>query len=358
MEEKSTPGCEQTTLTRAFCVSLSAEHKTQKMPGMSLAEFQKVISTSALSWVNCSVHDVNKGAAEVARALGFSQTLVTALLSAVLSAYEDLDIEMGLRLPAVLVAKFDVEVTPLIILMRKGLIVTIHSEYITRLEKFSRYCEIFMRKILPDAPWNDKISLMLMRILEENNERNFDGLRSIEEQGDEIGKFLLDPKTPRTQIAPEIYKMKHALITYLSLLWETRDVLHSIRYGDAEVITDNNRLLQRISIIDNDVMNQISLSEHMSDVLASGLEVLQTIYNNQLQILNNRLSFVMVWLTILGTAVLVPNTLATVLSNQAFNMKPSDAVWYSILIVVSTVVATWLAYYVIKKRGMMPTQVE
>ena len=92
-------------------------------------------------------------------------------------------------------------------------------------------------------------------------------------------------------LAPKIYEMKHALITYMNALWESVDVLHALRYGDAELITNDDKLLNMISVMTDEVKGQIGLAEHMSEVLASGLEVMQTIYNNQLQHLNNRLAW-------------------------------------------------------------------
>ena len=89
----------------------------------------------------------------------------------------------------------------------------------------------------------------------------------------------------------------------------------------------------------------------MSEVLASGLEVLQSIFNNQLQALNNRMARVMTYLTVIGTAVLVPNTLATIFSNSAFNMQPDDLWWYVTLLVVSTVLSTWLVWLWVRKMG-------
>ena len=124
------------------------------------------------------------------------------------------------------------------------------------------------------------------------------------------------------------------------------------------MISDSPKLLARVGILSDDVNRHIALSEHMSDVLASGLEVLQSIYNNQLQILNNRLALVMTWLTILGTAVLVPNTIATVLGNSAFDMGPKDQGWYLVLIIFSTIIATWAAYWWVNKKGLMPKVVE
>jgi len=48
------------------------------------------------------------------------------------------------------------------------------------------------------------------------------------------------------------------------------------------------------------VKSQIGLSEHMSEVLASGIEATQAIYNNQLTIANNQLTISNNQLTILN----------------------------------------------------------
>ena len=69
----------------------------------------------------------------------------------------------------------------------------------------------------------------------------------------------------------------------MNSLWETVDVLHALRYGDAELITDEPRNSGHISVMADEIKGQIGLAEHMSEVLASGLEVMQSIYNNQLQ---------------------------------------------------------------------------
>ena len=180
--------------------------------------------------------------------------------------------------------------------------------------------------------------MLLIRIIDQNNDRNFEHLRQIEERGDDLNKGLLDPDVPRTTLGPQIYGMKHSLIIYLDALWETIDVLHDLRYGDADLLTNEPQLLERIEYLSADVSRQIGLAEHMSDVLASGLEVLQSIYNNQLQAMNNRMALLMTYLTVLGTAVLVPNTLATIFGNSAFGMDAHDAWWYVTLLVVSTVV--------------------
>ena len=358
-KEQNTIPVPQTNGTRALCVALPISGgKPLKFTADSPHDFIPFLKGSSIAWLNFPVKDIKKDADIIAMNLGFSSSLVPTLFSNYLSAYEDRDTELGLMLPAVMVKKFDVLISPILILIRNDLILTIHEENVNRLIRFSRYADAFMRKIKPNLLQQDKLTIILTRIIDENNNRNFEHLRELESQGDELSKNLLDPMAPRGMIAPEIYNMKHALISYLDTLWATLDVINSLRHGDAELITDNPKLLARIGILSDDINRHISLSEHMSEVLASGLEVLQSIYNNQLQVLNNRLAFVMTWLTILGTAVLVPNTLATILSNPAFALGPGDKVWYSALLFVSTIIATWAAYWWVKRRGLLPFKLD
>jgi magnesium transporter len=344
---------------QAFCVALPITGgRPLKMTGDNPHDFISFLKDSSVAWLNFPVKNIKKDAEIIGMSLGFSSSLVPTLLSGYLSAYEDRDTEMGLMLPAVAVKKFDVLISPILILIRKDLIVTIHEDNVNRLIRLSRYADAFMRKIKPNLIQEDKLTIILTRLIDENINRNFDHLRQIESQGGELSKILMDPMMPRGMIAPEIHNMKYAIITYLDTLWATLDVVNSLRHGDAELMSDSPKLLARVGILSDDVNRHIALSEHMSDVLASGLEVLQSIYNNQLQILNNRLALVMTWLTILGTAVLVPNTIATILGNTAFNMGTQDRGWYLALLVFSTIIATWAAYWWIKKKGLMPIKVE
>jgi magnesium transporter len=343
---------------RAFCVAMLNSGNVVRCEGDNPGEFIGIISDSKIAWVNFKLDDVEKEAPEVAGSLGFSTKMISDMISEYGRNYEDYDTELGLKMPAVIVKQqLDIEITPLLILLRKGLILTMHAGGVARLVKFSRYAHTFIKKVDYSGPWQDVLTSVLLRIIDENNDRNFDHLREIQEQGDELSRELMDPKTPRERLGGEIYKMKHALITHLNSLWATLDVVNSLRYGDAEVMTDNPQLLNRITIVANDITNQISLSEHMSEVLASGLEVLQSIYNNQLQILNNKLAFVATWLAILGTAVLVPNTLATI-----FGIAPiaEHMSWQSItlLLVLSSAISGLAMYWFMNKRGWIPQRID
>lgn len=339
---------------RFFYVAQSASGNISQGYAQSSEPFLKNINEAKLSWLDYHVDDVEKEARKIGERFGFSRSLISALLRERRSSYQDFDAEMGLKVPAISVDGMNVGVHPIIILIGKSKIVTIHSHKLQRFIRFRRYADVYMRKIPKRGSSNDKITVLLARLLDENNSRNFEHLREIEEQGDSLSKWMMDPETPRAKLGPEIYKMKHALIMYLSALWETLDVVNNLRYGDAALITDDKETLSRFDRLALDINQQIGLSEHMSEVLASGLEVLQSIYNNQLQVLNNRMAYAVTYLTIIGTAVLVPNTIATVMSNPAFNMTPKDEAWYLALLLGSTVISTLGAWWWVKSQKWFP----
>ena len=356
-EAKIEPSLKASTnnISPTFCVAMLKNDSTIKIEG-NIEKFLPTIKEADFSWVNVQVDNLEEDGTKVASMLGFTLSIMSELVKQRFSGYEDLTTELALLLPAVKVRELDVEVNKLIILIKNNMIVTMHGERVTRLVKFARYAVTFFKKVPKNLNGIDKLSLVLIRILDENNERNFDGIRSIQEQGEEISKYLIEPNSPREKLGTDIYKMKHALITYLEALWASLDVIHYLRYGDAELITDDPIILQKVGMLSTDLTRQISISEQMSSVLASGLEVLQSIYNNQLTILNNKLSLLAVWMAVVGTAFIVPNTIATV-----FGTPIGEHVeWHIQLLIMlfSTLISVIFVYWFVKKRSLLPPKVD
>lgn len=342
-----------------FCVAVASDGSIFKGDSESPSQFVDLVGKSVIAWVDYWTDNFDRDATVAASRFGFTDALVSSLTVESRTTYQDFDSEMGMRLPSVQVRQFQVEPYPLLVLMRRTFILTIHPLNVDRrFHRMRRYADTFIRKIRHDLASEDRLTFLLLRIIDETNERNFEHLRQVEVLGEALNKDMTDPNIPRQELGPKIYDMKHALITYLDALWETNDVLHALRYGDAELITDDTKLLYRLTLLAEDVNRQIGLAEHLSEVLASGLEVLQSIYNNQLQIMNNRMALIMTYLTVLGTAVLVPNTLATVFGSSAFGMESHDIGWYVTMLVGSTVLATGLAYWWVRRSGMLPKRVE
>lgn len=346
---------------RWFCVAKSPEGKFFKSGAENVSDFIDVLQSASIAWVDCVTEDVDfdKEAVSAGSQLGFSEQMLLSLHTKSYLNYQDFDNELGMRIPSIQVKFLEVWAYPLLLLIRNNFILTVHPHSVDRrFTRLRRYSDTVLRKIPTNISQQDRLTMLLIRIADENNDRNFEHLRQIEERGDKLNETMIDPTAPREKIGPEIYHMKHALITYLDALWDSVHVLHTLRYGDAELLTDEPVLLEKLGLLAEDVNRQIGLAEHLSEVLASGLEVLQSIYNNQLQTLNNRLAMIMTYLTILGTAVLVPNTLATILGNSVFEMGPNDMWWYILLMVGSTVVATGLVYAWVKRSGWLPKKMD
>jgi magnesium transporter len=336
----------------------------------SSAGFSELLASATIIWVDYVTQDTDfdKEAHIVAEQIGFSHDLTSSVTSKSYLNYDDLDIELGMKVPSIQVRGLEVEAYPLLLFCRKNFVLTIHPVNVDRrFTRLRRYSETVLKKIPTDASAQDKLTILLSRIIDHNNDRNFEHLRQIEERQNDLSETFMDYSVPGTELAPKIHQVKRALLIYLNALWDSLDVLHALRNGDAELITDDPILLSKLGILADDVRRQLDLAEHMSEVLASGLEALQSIYNNQLQntnnqlqSTNNRLSYIVTYLTIVGTAILVPNTIATILGDTTIfsNLSPKDHIWYWPLMIGATVVSTFLSYWWVKKKGLMSKQMD
>lgn len=277
-----------------FCVTLAGSG-TQIKRSSHLEDFFPLMEQSSIAWVDIKVDDFEKEAVETATKVGFSELLPKQLLTRLKDrvhfqgGYEDFDTEMGVLFPAVSVKGFDITVSPLFMLLKKGLIVTIRGRETHIFRNLHRYAETFLRRLPKNLRQDDWLTLLLIRIIDENNERNFEQLQEIDKGSEDLTKDLKNDDIVSATAGDQIYHMKITLVKYLSCLWATSDTLYSLRHGDADLISDETQVLDKIGSLISEVHQQLSFAEHVSDVLASGLESLQSIYNNQLQDQNNLL---------------------------------------------------------------------
>jgi len=354
---------------RWFCMSLESSGKTFKQEAESPTAFLEVVNQSLVTWVDYITDDPMKDLPLVAAQMGFSESFISSLSCCDQLNYQDFDNDMWMTFPSVQIRGTDVKAYPLIVLIKKNMVFTVHMRLVDkRFIRLRRYSEAILRKILIDIKPEDKLTILLSRILDANNDSNFRHLRVIEEFGDELNKDLMDQQTDKAQLGPKIYKMKHALIMYMNALWESVDVLQAIRYGDAELLTDDPKLVNLFAVMVDQVKSQIGLSEHMSEVLASGIEATQAIYNNQLTIannqltisnnqltvLNNRFAKLAAYLTIIGTALLIPNTIATILGNSVWVYGPEHLWQYLLIMIGATLLISVFMWFWIRKKGLLP----
>ena len=381
---------------RGFCAILNKKG-AQSSFSPKIDDFKPLIDHAAIAWIDYILEDFEKEAVEYAAKVGFSEQLIKRLLLDIRGNYEDFDTELGVLLPAIHIDGYDANMEPLLILLRDNLLLTIHTRKRSRFYQMRRYAEAYLKKLPKKMKTNDLLTLLLIRIIDENNSWNFKQLQEMDERSDDLTMDLKDNNIVQPHVGDQVYQMKHSLLKYLSALWGTADTLSSLRYGDADLISDNPAILDRIASLQNEVHQQLSLTEHLSDVLASGLESLKSIYNNQLQdrnnqlqdlnntlqarnnllqeknnqlqdlnntlseknnrltATNNRITLLGAFLAILGAGFIVPNTIATVVSQtNIFTFGPRDMPWYLALILTSTVITLALVYWWVKRIGLLP----
>ena len=132
------------------------------------------LNSGLVSWVDVITDDFNKEAPTAAARLGFSESLAASLIGEQQLNYQDLDKEMGFKLPSIQIRNFEVTIYPLVILLRKNFVLTIHPHNVDRrLIRLRRYADTFIRKIKLDTPTQDKLTIVLLRLIGINNDSNF-----------------------------------------------------------------------------------------------------------------------------------------------------------------------------------------
>ncbi len=324
---------------------ITTQGSSFKLSNIKPEEISSVSSSCTVSWTECIVDDIPGGAKEVTKTLGISMD-PSILLGSYLSGYEDRGEILGLMFPVIMFAGSRVRPTPMLIYMSKDHIVTVQDEHAGKILKLSDYASTFFRK-LPTQPeeWVDRQTMLLIRIIDELSEHNFTVLRMIVESAEQIEIDLAGLRQIPRDLSVEMSNIKTSVMRFLNAIWATHTTVHSLRYGDPDMVSDNDAILAKFDVILAGLERQIEMSEHVLAVLTAGMNVLQTE-------VSNKLGSFLLWLTVIGTAILVPNTLATLYG--AFP-APEDASLPRLLaLVVSTVGATYGTYWFVHKWWQRP----
>ena len=130
----------------SYCIALS-ESGIQSKRSDYHGDFLPLIEQSSIAWVDIKVEDIHKEAIETATKFGFSQEMVKQLLPRSTDGrqfqggYQDFDVEMGLLFPIIRIEGFNVTISPLFILLKKGLILAIRSYETHIFHNLHRYAE-------------------------------------------------------------------------------------------------------------------------------------------------------------------------------------------------------------------------
>ena len=315
-----------------------------KKDSIQLEEAAQTLSIGNLTWIECVVDDIAAETPKILEKLDI-QMDPSVLLSGYVSAYEDVGDTLGIMLPFIVTGDSRTQTSPVLIFMKKDLIVTIHDDYGGKITKLYNYSTSLMRK-LPKEPeqWAARQTILLFRLIDEVSETNFSGLRTIVEQAEQIEIDLTGPRQVERDVGFEISNMKRSLLTFLNAVWATHDTVSSIKYGDPDMVTDDDDILEKFEVILGRLDRQIQMAENVMEVISTGVTIIQAETSN-------KLTKLIVWLTVAATAVLVPNTVATIFGIPDLQLSWS---WVAPILIISTIISAVVTYRWTKQFRVNP----
>ena len=256
-------------------VHITANSPPVKFFSEDNSKLAKVAEKAEIGWSNCIVNDVRRESESVAATFKFNVNLVRQVLQGRYSSFVDNETQAALMLPSIQVKAGQVRIHPVLVLIREGLILTIQDRDITRFAAFARYAETHLRKM--HAGWNrtDKLTWILLRLIDENNERNYIGIKTLAGEIDKLGRLLADQDLGYTKISGATYDLKHNITFFLSALWENYNILRVLNHGDIQVLSVRTEILDRITALIDENAWYIQLGENLTLILGSGAEAMQ-----------------------------------------------------------------------------------
>ena len=315
-----------------------------KKESINLEEAAKTISLGHLTWIEVVVDDIVAETPKILERLGITMEAST-LLSGYITEYEDTGDTLGIMVPFIFTGESRTQTSPCLIFMKKDLILTIHDDYGGKITKLYNYTDSLMRK-LPQSPdsWPERQTILLFRLLDEVSETNFSVLRSIVERAEQVEIDLQGARQISRDLSLELSNMKRSVLSFLNAVWATHDVVRNLKYGDPDMVSDDDDVLEKFEVVLATLDRQIQMAENVLEVISTGITAINTESSNQLTKL-------IVWLTVAATAVLVPNTLATIFGIPDLNITYT---WVIPVLIIATVISSVLTYAWTKQYRVFP----
>jgi hypothetical protein len=113
--------------TLVLCRSLPVR-EINKQDAESPMPFLEIMNRSLVTWIDYITDDPLKDLPLVAAQLGFSEPFTASISTETTLNYQDFDTEMWLRLPCIQIRGVNVTAYPLLMLVRKNVVFTIHRQ--------------------------------------------------------------------------------------------------------------------------------------------------------------------------------------------------------------------------------------
>ena len=211
----------------------------------------------------------------------------------------------------------------------KDFLITISSKPLQAVKKAK---ERLHRKKL-DSP-----GYVVYSILDEISATYFEYLERVEDETGDVEEKLME--NPDRATVKEIFKMKAKLISFNKLLWYERGALFSLKKTDAPYMT--KEFSEMIDDVHDDLTRQIDIVETYREILSDALNAYLSTVSNQINLSIRRLTVIVLYLTIISTILVFPNTIATVFGIPVIGSSVDPVLVIALLAVSTIIPSVWL----------------
>ncbi len=192
----------------------------------------------------------------------------------------------------------------------------------------------------------DKPSYVVYSILDEISATYFEYLERVEDQTRDIEEKMIERADKASM--KELFLLKSDLITFNKLLWYERGALFSLKKLDALYMTKEFK--EMVDDVHDDITRQIDIVETFREVLSDALDAYLSTVSNTINSSIKRLTVIVLYLTVISTILVFPNTVATVFGIPVIGSNVNPYFVIGLLAVSTIIPAVWL----LRKQWLAP----
>ncbi len=252
-----------------------------------------------------------------------------------------LDKACVLQLSSIIVNKGPRQMSPLILGFSGGFILSIHHKNVAAIQRARQR----FQKAKTDAP-----ASLVYAIVDEVISDYFDYLEWFEEQTIDLEDRIIGK--PSQQLLREVLRLKAKIISFNKLLWYERGALFSLKKTSLSYVSSETAEL--FDDVHDDLVRQIDIVETFREILSDSLDAYLSTISNRINLSIRELTVVVLYLTIISTITVFPNTIATIFGIPTFGSSTNPWIIIGLLVVSTVVPAIWL----LRRRWLSPSGFE
>ncbi len=233
------------------------------------------------------------------------------------------------------------QMSPLILGFSGDFILSIRHRNLAAIQR----AQARFQKSKSDAP-----AYLVYTIVDEVISDYFDYLEWFEDQTINLEERIIEK--PSQQLLREVLRLKAKIISFNKVLWYERGALFSLKKTSLSYVSRETAEL--FDDVHDDLVRQIDIVETFREILSDSLDAYLSTISNRINFSIRELTVVVLYLTIISTITVFPNTIATIFGIPSFGSSTNPWIIIGLLVVSTVLPATWL----LRRRWLSPSGLE